>query len=183
MGWTTTHRDRGISNQAFFEAEFPIMLRERGKIIDCTTVGGVFYAAVQNSETAKYEPNKVWALIVLTQRAGGWHNFGYKEMDETEGPAQTTCPDRILDLLSPTGHEYASAWRTVCRETSAKIAASKKIKAGTKIKFQRTFTFSNGHEGDTFELVSRNTFRTVGDWSGQVSIPGWRQMSYEVVSA
>jgi hypothetical protein len=80
MGWTSTHREAGQSDRAYFEAEFPITLREQGEIVASSTVRGVFYAAVRDRAD-----DRVWALVVLVQRGRGWFNFTYKEMDETAG--------------------------------------------------------------------------------------------------
>jgi hypothetical protein len=97
MGWTFTHRDNGMTTREFFERE----LAGGCKILASGMAGSTFYAAVQNPEDATFEPGKVWALVILTQRARGYYNFGYKDMDETMGPNEAQCPQRVLDLLSP----------------------------------------------------------------------------------
>ncbi len=96
MGWTYTHRERGMSTQAFFEREFPDTLSRNGEILASAVVSGTFYAAVKDRESGN-----VWAMIALTGRSRDYHNFGYKEMDEAMGPSDAQCPARVLDLLSP----------------------------------------------------------------------------------
>jgi hypothetical protein len=88
VGWTSTRRLRGVTDRAFFEAEFPALLARAGRIVDCATVGGVFYAAVRNTTSAPHRPGETWALVVL-------------EMDDRSGPAADHCPIRIVELLTP----------------------------------------------------------------------------------
>ncbi|WP_431921344.1 DUF6927 domain-containing protein [Nonomuraea jabiensis] len=96
MGWTSLHRERGITDRQFFEQKFPDTLMEEGEILDCATVGGVYYAAVQQKDSGE-----VWALVVLVRRGRGHYNFAYKALSETDGPFEARCPHRIVDLLSP----------------------------------------------------------------------------------
>lgn len=102
MGWTSLHREPGMTDRAFFEQEFPTALTRDGEIVDCATVHGVFYAAVRRKKgTDAGEEGTVWALVVLTQRASGHFNYSYKEISESSGPGEARCPARILDLLTP----------------------------------------------------------------------------------
>ena len=52
----------------------------------------------------------VLALIFLT-RNGKRDGFGYKDMSESSGPVESTCPASVLKMLSPLkpGAEYAQA--------------------------------------------------------------------------
>ena len=95
MGWTSLHRDQGMTDRAFFEREFPVTLTEKGEILDCATVASVFYAAVRSKDTGK-----VWGMVVLTQRAPGEYNFRYKELSESSS-GDYQCPARIINLLTP----------------------------------------------------------------------------------
>jgi hypothetical protein len=64
-----------------------------------------------------------------------YHNFGYKDMDESAGPYQAECPERILKLLTPTTSQYAQQWRDACW---AKITAKKAkpvINVGTALTY------------------------------------------------
>jgi hypothetical protein len=54
-------------------------------------------------------------------------------MDETMGPVESRCPERILDLLTPTDSEYANEWRARCRAFHAASKARPKIKVGMKL--------------------------------------------------
>lgn len=41
--------------------------------------------------------------------------YGLSGIHEDEGPVSDFCPQRILELLSPTGNEEAMHWREHCR--------------------------------------------------------------------
>jgi hypothetical protein len=66
-------------------------------------------------------------LISNTRKSG----FGYKDMDETMGPCECACPDRVMRLLSPIADipnpSYAAEWR-------ASVAAHKKAAAELRTK-------------------------------------------------
>lgn len=42
-------------------------------------------------------------------------------MAEEEGPVLDFCPERILDLLSPTDDVLALHWRERCRDQAAEV--------------------------------------------------------------
>src|ERR1017187_8230297 len=130
MGSTSLHREPGQSDRAFFEAEFPETLTQRGEILACATVGGTFYAAVCDKDSGS-----TWALVIMIIRSRGYWNFTYKEMDETMGPAEDRCPARILDMLSPTRNEYASGWPRRCRQNAARLARATAIRPGDMVRF------------------------------------------------
>jgi hypothetical protein len=110
MGWTFYHRPAGESDRAHFERE--LLANTDYEIVECATVNSVFYAAVRTKTTAE-----VWALVVLTQRARGHHNFGYKDLDETMGPVQAIAPATVLNALTPTDNDYAQAGIDPVRQT------------------------------------------------------------------
>lgn len=180
MGSTSVHREKGTSNREWFEQEWPESLAKNGRILECATVKGVFYAAVQNNENASYKPGATWALVVLTwwNPRADYFNFTYKDMDETMGPAYYDAPAKVLDLLSPTDSEYALQWRAACRDTIERKAKASKVKPGETIVFTRTFRFGDEVEESRFTLVKRDTLRRISD--GQlVRIPGWRGGAWE----
>lgn len=135
MGWTGMHRPKGETDRAFFEHELPFTLGKHGRIVECATVANVFYAAVKNNDDAPFYPGLTWALVVLMQRGRGEFNFHYKELDETMGPAEDRCPERILDLLSPTDHHWAAPWRERCRAYHAARKAKGTIRVGEWVRF------------------------------------------------
>lgn len=170
MGWTTYHRAKGQTDREHFAGEWP-----QAEILDCATVGRTFYAAVKRQGS-----DEVFAIIVLTRWfRGDYYNFGVKEMDESMGPNEARCPVRILDLLSPTTHEYALEWRQACRDLGARRATAAKVKRGDRVRFAEPLRFRSGAEHSELIFVARNTF-AVGH--SRFSIPGWRDRTFEIVN-
>ncbi len=128
MGWTiydnTPHDIRGeihqlCTGESDTRRIFPIASEQ---------VGDVWYVAVRaefkDANTGRqwvaergYTPNQdgsyVFAAVILTSVENG--EWGYKDMDETCGPAVHQAPRSILALLSPTTHPFAVDWRARCR--------------------------------------------------------------------
>lgn len=179
MGSVSTNRERGLTTRQFMERELPTTLTVNGKILASAMVGSVFYAAVQNNEDAPSYPGETWALVVLTHRSSGYFNFTYKDMDEGMGPAEAECPDKILDLLSPTEDKYALEWRAACREHNARVAASRKVQRGDTVVFPRAFDFTGNYRSDTFTYLEKDTFLMFG--AIRVRLPGWRGLNITVL--
>lgn len=198
MGSTGLHRAPGMTDREFFEQEFPITLRERGRILACASkpAGGewnrVFYAAVQNYETAAYKPGRTWCLVVLmhnTRNPHAWPNFFYKEMSDESGPAEDTCPAKILDLLAPTDNEYAIEWRARCRKNLERRAAATKVKSGNIIEFAQPLSFTHGYgEVGRFRVIKcgRTTYFDALDEDNcrlfTCRITRWRDRNFQVVA-
>lgn len=144
MGWTFTHRDRGMTTQEFFEREFPNTLVKDGEIVACNATKDAFYAAVRDREDGI-----VWAFVALTERVpAAFHNYGYKEMDETSGPGVHGASRKVLDALTPTTNEYALAWR----ERVAATLDRPRPKPGDTIRLAQPVTFTSGLTEDTFHV-------------------------------
>ena len=96
------------------------MVKNLGKyeVLKSRMVGSTYYAAVKMTTYAtETDPEKVEviAAIVLTAvESKSYHNFSYKDMDETVGPFKYDCPKSILDMLTPTESERAKKWRKIC---------------------------------------------------------------------
>lgn len=176
MGWTSYHRVPGESDRDHLTRELLRFGLEEGpskyEFVDTATVATTFYAAVRNRENGE-----VCGLVVLQQRQRGYHNYFRKEIDETMGPAEDRCPDRILDLLSPTENEYALDWRARCRKYNERRRTRPKVGAGAVVRFASPLRFSDGVETDEFRLVGRSTFVRVLD-GRRVRIPSWRERAY-----
>jgi hypothetical protein len=195
MGTTFQHRGKGTTDREFFQD----LMGERYTILDCATVnarteGGAFYAAVRTNEGP--EQGQVWAFVALVHWTGGYHNFGYKDMDETMGPTAAECPARVLDLLSPLGEcptmgphtEWsccgtcaAREWRADCRKVADARARAATVKRGQVIKFAKPIKFRGGDELDTFRFQERDIFQADGF---RYRITGWRTAgSWELVTS
>lgn len=110
MGWTGTHREKGLSHLDFFREEFG-----SNSVVAASSVGSTVYLAYQYTRDGK--PTDIGALVVLTRwERDDWHNFWYKDMSESSGPYNAKCPEQILNMLSPTNCEYSLEWRDRCRK-------------------------------------------------------------------
>ena len=68
-------------------------------VLAAATVGGTVYAAVRHEIKGTGQSYVFCAVILFkNNRKDG---FGYKDMDESAGPCEVDCPDRIMRLLSP----------------------------------------------------------------------------------
>ena len=111
-----------------------------GRLVSGTDASGSF----ETDATGGY----TFAAVFLTRREGaGW---GYKDMDETAGPVECEAPAKLLDMLSPTTHEYALDWRKRCRSHAARTG--RRLKPGDVIRFTEPLRFSDGSEGQTFRV-------------------------------
>ncbi len=73
---------------------------------------------VYNKRTGKYQ--------------GGGHGWGYKDMDETAGPTEISCPASYLDLVPDPKISYSTEWRQRVLERAER--GRRQLKPGQKIK-------------------------------------------------
>lgn len=165
MGWTCAVKEEGQSMYDFFHQQvfqywnapgLPAQLR----VLDAALVNArEFYVAVESSYRDTGE-RKVGALVILIKYHRGIRGLAvcWKYIDEEMGPYVTNCPQRILDLLTPTTNQTAEVWRRACRETSKKKRLH--LRAGVVIKFKTPLWFTHGTV-DTIRVVSikGNTIR------------------------
>lgn len=113
MGWITKNAANLKNWKVDRKAEImDIFNTEDYAVIGISGVGSTYYMAVQERST-----DKVFAVVVLTKVSNENHlnpQFGYKIMDEYQGPVQAKCPKSILKLLPPTDNEFAKNWRQKC---------------------------------------------------------------------
>jgi hypothetical protein len=186
MGSISCDRPKGLSDKEFFQQEYPWM-----EVIDCVRVGGVVYLAGRKLPelcSADDDATAVFALVFPCETRGG--HFWWKEQDETFGPYDTRCPDRILDRLTETDNENAKDWRAQCRASNAQeLAARDRAKAvapGTIIRLAEPIEFTSGAIYDTFKFIERSTFwamNSAGAFLVTVTIPRWKSRAYEIISA
>lgn len=153
------------------------------RVLDSACVGNrVWYGAAQKVENDV--PGDVVAIVCLVR----WNprdkenlQFGYKDMDETMGPCEDGCPERILKLLTPTTYEHALDWRRRC--LARLRTRSRKIEDGMRIKLATPMTFTDGHVGDEFVVVKEGSsirFRCP-ERSGRYHIRNFRELAWSVV--
>lgn len=185
MGWTYSHKRRGQSVKEFFQEsgvfkginghEFEILKMKTVKMREC-------YCAVKYRSPEGKE--NVFGLVILLHYAPrDYHNFGYKEIEESMGPYQCNCPEDILDLLSETDNKNALNWREQCRKNAKKRASKRKLKDGTLIRLDHELKFTNGDRVKEFiyRKIGRKT-RFENPRSGQMyRITGFDRMNFEII--
>jgi hypothetical protein len=69
----------------------------------------------------------------------GW--WGYKDMDESMGPTDASCPMSYLNMVPDPGG-YATAWRERVKAHHEKAAKFNGLKIGTKVKLRAGITLA-----------------------------------------
>jgi hypothetical protein len=174
MGWIVLdHRPAGESHEDFFARRLIGPKQEILASAHFGGIGGTFYAAVREKAS-----EKVWALVVPCTGCPG-ARFGWKESEESQGPAECECPAHILDLLSPTTDEYALEWRRRCRERLRRLAA---VIPGAWVRFESDYLTPEGPCRSFVAVDPRQ-----GDFRGPKEtvyrLTGWRREPFEVLPA
>ena len=176
MGWTGIHanyyKNGTVNRKAECDAYFEEGLNQgHFKVVKSCMKGSVYYAAIKTlktcigkNEKGEYQyvdipqsQQEIFAVVFLTSvNMKDYHNFSYKNMDETVGPCYYDCPKSILNILSPTKSKYAQEWRNKCYEQLEKnkqIQVFRKLKEDTKIKVVMPFDTKYYKEGDIVTLI------------------------------
>lgn len=176
MGWTGTKR-HGQPIKEFLRGEVDCV-NDFGswKVLDIAIVKfRTAYMAVElikkNKDTGVLDPEtrRVVAFVFLLQytpRALDGYDIYYKPMDETVGPYEVNCPERILKLLTPTvpSENYAQEWREKCWANVKKRAAFKLVKGATI--HTKPIYFTDGSCRELFRVESVRPLRLWGVNSG-----------------
>lgn len=141
MGWTYTYKPKGEPVLDFFIRQGVLRWGDdkpwECKVLDSALVRmRTFYAAVEQVHRETGE-RRVWAAVILCNHVPKDlnYNFGYKDMDESVGPCEAECPERILKLLTETEYEYAKDWRQRCWDRIARKKSRPKIVKGTVLRY------------------------------------------------
>jgi hypothetical protein len=166
MGWTYTHRGSTPGKQ--FLADHVNCENEHARwlILDIAIVRmRTAYMAVEiirrDKESGQLDmmTRKVVAFVFLLdyRPSDPDYDMGYKDMDESMGPCESECPERILNLLTPTDYEYALAWRQRCRDNIARKKAFRLIKDA--VIQTRPISFQDGRTRTRFKVISCRPLR------------------------
>lgn len=161
MGWTYTHRGNTpikefLASRVNCENEHARWLLLGIAIVKMRTA----YMAVEiirrdkDSGQLDMATRKVVAFVFLLdyRSSESGHDIGYKDMDESVGPCECECPERILQLLTPTSHEYALSWRKRCWEIITERKSFKLPKDG--IIETKPISFRDGRTRSRFKVFS-----------------------------
>ena len=193
MGWMFMTR-AGMGGHASAKAYLDAQFTYERKAADGTTRAlrilassclrnRVWYAAAEPSTDGSAGP--VFALVCLVRwnpRDREGYFFGYKDMDETMGPCEAECPQRILDLIGPTDNEHANDWRRRCRDNLQRRA--RPIEHGMRIRPSEPLRFTDGHEGTDFIVEKRGRRLAFVDpvTRGRYRISRFAERSWAVIS-
>lgn len=174
MGWTYSHRPHGQTVVEWLREQFP----ETFARVEATRkVGRVVYAVLATDDTDSDYLKSIYdrcadgkyrqLLVILTASDKRDHyNTGCKDMTETMGPCEATCPNALLDMLSPLkadggqGAEWARGFRDRCRAyNEAQRARARLLKPGTHIKLGKVPNWTDGHGGAIYEVVKIRGYR------------------------
>jgi hypothetical protein len=166
MGWTAGQLDVPFSSRAAIEFELGEKFASR--VIETARYGSVIYAAVRSGDN----PDQVFGLVLLAERQDGvlWT----KAISEDMGPAEESCPAKILDLLTEPSNEHAREWRKRCR---ARLARGRP-KPGQKVAFEEPIGFVDGTEHRVLTFVGGSQFRS--QEGALYRIPSWKGRDYRL---
>lgn len=166
MGWTSMYTGFGSGNSRRIK-EFIMDEWTSPKIqpIDFSRKGNTIYQAIKVIETGE-----VFAVVTMISFHKG--EFYWKDIDETMGPVQEDCPQRILKLLSPTDSDFANDWRKRCWEYH-KRQKSLKYEHGDLLEFPREITFTDGYETNQMILIKEGRKMLFAPYNGQEKAPSY----------
>jgi len=102
--------------------------------------GNVLWTVHEYVEAVYPNPvGKRWIGCYLMAADQGW--WGYKDMDESMGPSDVSCPLSYLNMVPDPGG-YATAWRERVKFHHAKLAQFNGMKVGTKVKLRPGLTLA-----------------------------------------
>ncbi|WP_420991430.1 DUF6927 domain-containing protein [Cupriavidus sp. 30B13] len=174
MGWTETHKPKGEPLADCFHRHGATRWSEdspyRYRVLASALVhASTWYAAVERVEKTTGE-RIVFALIFLVRmykaKHPGGYNFGYKDMSEDMGPIEARCPERILDLLTPTESAHANAWRAACRRYHATRKLIPRMAPGTVLRFTEPLIFGAHGKATEFTVLRTSATRLVCSAAG-----------------
>lgn len=99
--------------------------------------GNVLWAVQETTKTSTGAPEKFIGCYLLGADQGWW---GYKDMDESCGPAYYNCPLAYLEMVEDPKSTYSTGWREKVKAFHAKNATLNGMKVGTKVKLKEGLT-------------------------------------------
>lgn len=176
MGWTSLHRDKGISDKEFFENN--VLTKEKYELVASNSSAGYsgeFYAAIRDKMSGE-----VFSVVMLkTWYPKEYYNFCYKIISESSGPNGCRASQQVLDALTPTTSKYAVEWREAVKARLDRQKKLNKIKPGTHIRLDSPVSLTSGDKMDVFTIMKgRNLVRSI---RGQMVRLNWKEYSFTVV--
>jgi hypothetical protein len=158
MGWL--YKDEPIDNPVDYLINRYTHDGERSlhQVLAAARVANTVYMAIKYTDKATGK-SFVFAAVILISNTRK-HGFGYKDMDETMGPCECACPERIMRLLSPVADipnpSYAADWRTrVAARKQADAELRRKrasLQPGSIATLPQAVTFRDGTAARAFRV-------------------------------
>ncbi|WP_206245700.1 DUF6927 domain-containing protein [Novosphingobium terrae] len=159
--------------------------RTRGsRVLKSVWQGRVYYAAVEPYGQDGAEPAlAIICLVHWKPKSQSGEHFGYKDLTETMGPYDQTCPASVLDLLGTPRNDHAEAWRKACRARLA-LLARPKPKAGDRLILPEPQRFTDDYEARAFTIVTyRGKVMLRGDNGGLYRLSKLMERPWSLVPA
>ena len=152
MGWLFQNTKlRQETPAAYFTRLFTYDSQTMASIvIAAAAVRSTVYAAVRHRDKLT-GVSYVYCAVILFKNSNK-DGFGYKDMDESAGPCEVDCPDRIMRLLSPVAElphsKYAADWRARVEAHKARDATARTrlglLRPGQVIALHHPVSFERG---------------------------------------
>jgi hypothetical protein len=162
MGWLYTNVGKGQAGAYFKDAFKGETDQVKIEVIQGAFVGWKeYYCAVKRTHKDTGESYVFAVACMVNYCPKSYHNFGYKDMDESMGPYMYNCPESILKLLTPSEEmarisgsksTTSKAWRIACWEKVIESKMVAKLEDGAIIKFPNKLLFGTGEAVDTFVM-------------------------------
>ena len=178
MGYIQEHREKGIDDIDFFGPRFPDY-----KLLHAVSTRKACYIAAERD-------GKVIPFIVPFSRGSNLPNdwrspedYSYKIMNETDGPYQRECPEKILKALTPAeilyditsrSYERAAGWRSRCWKNIVhrKSVDKRMPEKGAWVRFKNPITFTDNTRHQIMRFQGKNNFACPN--GGRYILRGWK---------
>lgn len=163
MGWTVTHKPKSVSVSEFLTKRFTSS-NEHGtwEVLGCAVVR-FRTAYMATKRTFPGGRTYVFGTVVLLKffPSEPEYNFGWKEIDESMGPCECECPEKILRMLTPLNdpsnsyaNSYVGDWREACWIRINTNKAKTLLKIGMRLRHPDGIRFRDGSVLHEFTVLS-----------------------------
>ena len=160
MGWTTTSKPKGQSITDFFRRNGsftyadPAVSGKQITLLDAALVNlKEYYYALEIVDVASQQREVIVdvTIIHMFKEDSRGYNISYKEIGRDT--MYTNCPERLMQLLTPTTDVKESEWRALVNE---KLALKKEfsLTGGMKFYTNTPIAFTSGQKETEFMVVN-----------------------------
>lgn len=129
------------------------------QVLDAARVGKTVYIAIKSTDKASGASYVFAAVILISNTIKD--GFGFKDMDESMGPCECACPQRIMRLLTPIADlpnpGHAAEWRARVAARKAEQHRRQKLRhslrVGSVVTMPTPIRFRGGAEASKFVVT------------------------------